>query len=100
MTTRERMTWLLIGCAVGAGIALLYAPQSGKETRKLVGRKAAEARDAVLEKGEQVRDTLVDTGERIAEAGRGAYRKGAGIASDAATRAAGLVEAGRRAVKG
>ena len=40
---------LLIGALVGAGIALLVAPSSGEETRRLIARRArrlaADARD-------------------------------------------------------
>ena len=40
---------LLIGALVGAGIALLVAPSSGEETRRLISRRArrlaADARD-------------------------------------------------------
>jgi len=34
-----------VGALVGAGIALLYAPQSGKETRDLLARKTRELKD-------------------------------------------------------
>src|SRR5262245_8318726 len=35
---------LLVGALVGAGVALLLAPQSGEETRNAIGRKARHAR--------------------------------------------------------
>ena len=35
----------LIGIAVGAGVALLMAPQSGEETRRRIGRAGRDARD-------------------------------------------------------
>lgn len=95
MKTAERVGWLLIGAAVGAGIALLYAPVSGKEARKLVRRKAEDARDAVVEAGGHVRDKAVEAGESVAQAARGVYRKGATMAADAAS----VVDAGRRAAK-
>jgi gas vesicle protein len=96
MKTTERVGWLLIGAAVGAGIALLYAPVSGKEARKLIRRRAEDARDTIAETGGQIRDrvvettgqirdTLVETGESIADAGRGVYRKGASVAAGAAS---------------
>jgi gas vesicle protein len=95
MKTAERVGWLLIGAGIGAGIALLYAPVSGEETRKLIRRKAEGARDTIAEAGEQVRDRVVEAGESVAEAARGVYRKGATMAAGAA----GVIDAGRRAVK-
>ncbi len=92
--TSERVIWLLIGASVGAGIALLYAPKAGKDTRRMLRRKAEDARSAIAETGGQIRDTLVDTGETILDAGRDVYRK----ASTAAAGATGIFETGRRAV--
>jgi gas vesicle protein len=86
--------WLLIGAAVGAGIAMLYAPKSGKDTRRLLRRKAEDARDAIAETTGQIRDKVVTTGETIADAGRDVYRK----AGTAASAAAGLFEASKRVV--
>lgn len=96
MKTAERVGWLLIGAAAGAGIALLYAPVSGKETRKFIRRKAGDARDTVVEAGEQVRDKVTEAGESVADAAREVYRKGASVAAGAT----GLYESGRRIVKG
>ena len=39
-TPRSGFTVFAIGALIGAGVALLYAPQSGKETRKLLAKKA------------------------------------------------------------
>ena len=96
MKTTERVGWLLIGAAVGAGIALLYAPVSGKETRKLIRRRAEEARDTVVEAGGQVRNKVAGASESVADAAREVYRKGASMAAGAA----GVYESGRRIVKG
>jgi len=89
MKTAERVGWLLIGAAAGAGIALLYAPLSGQETRKLIRRKAEDARDSVVEASGQV-------GESVADAAREVYRRGASMAAGAS----GIFDAGRRAAKG
>jgi gas vesicle protein len=35
----------ILGAAVGAGVALLCAPRSGKETRELLARKSREIRE-------------------------------------------------------
>ncbi len=95
MSTTERILWVMLGAGVGAGIALLYAPKTGKDTRRYLRRKAEDARDAVVEAGEQIRDKVADTGESIWDAGRGVYRK----ASTAVEGAAEMFEAGRRRVK-
>ncbi len=52
MRARRTMATLgamLAGCAVGVGAALLYAPQSGERTRRLIKRKAEDV-------GEEARD--------------------------------------------
>jgi len=36
---RSTFTIFTVGALIGASVALLYAPQSGKETRKLLARK-------------------------------------------------------------
>ncbi|HVX65064.1 MAG TPA: YtxH domain-containing protein [Bryobacteraceae bacterium] len=95
MKTSERILWVMVGAAVGAGIALLYAPKTGRDTRRYLRRRAEDAREAIAETGEQIRDRVVDTGETILDAGRDAYRK----ASSAVEGAANIFEAGRRKVK-
>lgn len=55
----EKFVWFIVGAAVGAGIALLYSPTSGKETRRYLA-----------EKGEQARQALAETGGQILERGR------------------------------
>jgi len=39
----------LAGAAVGAAVALLFAPAPGSETREAVNRRAKEGRDRVME---------------------------------------------------
>ena len=50
--------WFLIGGTLGAGLALLFAPQSGDRTRRLVGRKLSKLRDAADVALDDLRDTL------------------------------------------
>lgn len=64
-TSTSFVTGLLAGAAVGAAIALLYAPQSGKETREKLKLKLKELEDQfeVLkgkagEKTNQLKDDL------------------------------------------
>lgn len=50
----------LFGAAIGAGIALLLAPQSGEETRRDIKRKAGEMKAAAKEAAGDLSDTVVD----------------------------------------
>ena len=78
------MVWFLVGAAVGAGVALLYAPQSGDRTRRLLGRKLADGRDALSEQGSD----LLDRSREL-------FEKGRKVADDAAE----LFERGRSMVR-
>ncbi len=67
----------LAGVGIGAVVALLFAPKSGKETRQLIGRKAEEGSDYVAAKSREFRKQAEDfvgrgrkTAERLADKGR------------------------------
>jgi gas vesicle protein len=77
--------WFLTGAAVGAAIALLYAPASGREARKFIRKKAEEGRE-----------TLDDAGKEIVDRGRDYYKKGLKIAEEAGD----LLERGKKLVTG
>ncbi|HWZ29781.1 MAG TPA: YtxH domain-containing protein [Bryobacteraceae bacterium] len=79
------LVWFIAGAAVGASIALLYAPQSGKETRRLIKKKTKEGREA-----------LSDTAGDLMDKGRELYEKGLRVADEAAE----MIERGRRLVEG
>ena len=49
-----------VGTLIGAGIALLYAPQSGKETRKLLSKKAKQLRDMAQNTVESAQEYIKD----------------------------------------
>jgi gas vesicle protein len=51
---------LLLGLALGAGVALLLAPQSGEETRRAVARRARRAQDAAQDFVGDVSGTVAD----------------------------------------
>jgi len=83
--TISTLAWFLTGAAIGATVAILYAPKSGKETRKYLADKAEAGREAVE-----------SAGEEIAEAGRDMFERGRRLVEDAAD----LFERGRKLVKG
>ena len=55
---------LLIGALVGAGIALLIAPSSGAETRRLISRRARRLAADARERYEDARHQLRQARER------------------------------------
>lgn len=79
-----KMIWFLTGAAVGAGVALLYAPKTGRDTRRQIGRTAREGREA-----------MADAGRDLYEKSRDLYEKGRRVAEDAAD----FFERGRRLVE-
>jgi len=50
----------LLGAMVGAGIALLLAPQSGEETRRDIKLKARQVSDAARDAAGDLQDTVAD----------------------------------------
>ena len=100
MRTGEKVIWFMIGAAIGAGVALLYAPQSGKDTRKLIRRKAEDAKETLVETSEQIRDRIAETSESALKAGRTAYRKSVDLATGAAESAAELLSRAKAQVRG
>lgn len=77
--------WFTAGAAIGATIALLYAPQTGKDTRRYLGKKTR-----------QGREVLVDAGGDLAEKGKDLIEKGRRMADEAAD----LFERGRKIIEG
>jgi gas vesicle protein len=68
----------LLGAVSGAAVALLYAPQSGRETREYLGEKANEARARAAEAAARGRDAITQGRETLTtaiERGREAYQQ-------------------------
>jgi gas vesicle protein len=55
----------LIGLALGAGVALLLAPQSGEETRRGIAQRARRAQDAARDFVEDVSGTVADKFDEV-----------------------------------
>lgn len=83
-----KFVYFLMGLGIGALIGILFAPQSGEQTRELIADRADEGRDYLLRKGREVRDqasSFADRGKEVlaqqrdqlaaaVEAGKQAYR--------------------------
>lgn len=67
-----------IGAAVGAGLALLYAPRSGKETRAILAQKSHDLKDKADELLSEAKDFVRSKKNEITaavEAGKEAMRE-------------------------
>ena len=51
----------LVGLALGAGVALLFAPKSGEETRRDLKRRAIRARRLAEQKAGEISDSVSET---------------------------------------
>jgi len=63
-----KISFFVAGLGIGAAIALLFAPQSGEETRKQIAEKAQDGKDYVTTKGRELRkhaEELVDQGKEL-----------------------------------
>jgi gas vesicle protein len=76
----------VLGAVTGAAVALLMAPASGEEVRRMIGEKAREGRDRASDAARQGRDfwnRQRDTISTAVERGREAYQQARGGQPDA-----------------
>jgi gas vesicle protein len=85
----EKALFFVLGGFVGAAIALLLAPRSGEETRRLIAMKSREGADFIASRTQDVSEKtsgLIDRGKELLqqqrdqlaaalEAGKQAYRE-------------------------
>ena len=88
----NRMSYFFLGLGIGVAVGVVFAPQSGEETRGLIKSKADESKDYLKRRGTELKDSaggLIDKGrgmvsrqkENLAEAveaGKQAYRETVG----------------------
>ena len=79
------VAWFITGAVIGATVAVLFAPKSGRETRRLIADTAQRGKDAVA-----------DSAEDIAEVSRDMFERGRKLVEDAAD----LFDRGRKLVRG
>ena len=80
----SKAVWFMAGIAIGATVALLYAPATGEDTRRQLSRKAQRSRDAIA-----------DAGSDLLDRGRDMYERGRKLADEAAD----MFERGRKIVE-
>ena len=85
---RNEFTSFLVGLGVGVGIGMLFAPNSGQETREMMKNKAGEGTEYLKQRGSELKDVTtgwVDKSKEVVgrqketvrdavEAGQMAYR--------------------------
>jgi gas vesicle protein len=64
----------MAGALIGAGVALLFAPQPGSELRGMLRNYANRAKDDLVERGQEAWDTAVERGKEYYEKGEEAVR--------------------------
>ena len=64
----SKFVYFLVGVGFGALLGVLFAPQSGEETRKVISDRADEGRDYLLRKSRQVREQAAEYIDRSKEA--------------------------------
>lgn len=66
---------IVLGALVGAAVALLYAPCTGEETRKILKKKALLAKKKAMEMKDDVAEELGDLKERAEKGAKDLERK-------------------------
>jgi gas vesicle protein len=97
MSMRNREFWIALGVGAVAGgvVALLYAPQSGAQTRKKLRRGIEDAGEALEEAGDYLRaqaEYLSHEAQKLIERSKDQFEDALDAASGAATRAAKSVQ--------
>lgn len=84
----SRFIYFLAGLGIGALVGVLFAPQSGEETRDLLAGKAGESREYLLRRSRELREQASDYVER-----------GKGILTEQRDHLTAAVEAGKQAYR-
>lgn len=103
----DKFLYFLAGAGIGAVLALLFAPKSGRETRDLIARTATDGREYLANKVTEGKQFVEETGRKVGddfssfldrskdavqrqkeqltaafEAGKAAYREEKGISNE------------------
>ena len=89
-----------IGGLVGAAVALLFAPQSGEETRTMIHDKGILLRDQASERAGELRSRAEHLAQDARERAEELQKRGQVVLEEQRARIDQAVEAGKRAVRG
>jgi gas vesicle protein len=82
------LVFFLLGAATGAAIALLYAPQEGEATRRIIAEKAGDVKDKATDYTSTVASTAKDKWGQLTDKAQEIVARGQGAANDAIDNAA------------
>ena len=97
MEDDNKFSYFFLGLGLGVAVGLLFAPNSGAETRDLIRSKADESKDYLRRRGTELRDSATDVLEKgktavsrqrdhlaaAVDAGKQAYREAVSGVPDA-----------------
>ena len=63
----DKLLFFLAGAGIGAVLALLFAPKSGRETREMLARTATDSRDFLTNKVSEGRTYVEGTGRKVTD---------------------------------
>lgn len=78
----SKILWFFAGAAVGASIALLFAPATGEDTRKAIADTTQKGRDAIAGSSREVYDKgreMLDRGRKLADDAADMFERGRNI---------------------
>jgi len=66
-TGGTKVVYFLVGLGFGALLGVLFAPQAGEDTRRMISDRAEDGREYMLRKSRQVREQAADYIDRSKE---------------------------------
>jgi gas vesicle protein len=94
---REFLLGMCIGSAIGAAVALLYAPQAGEDTRDLIRQKTTDAKEKVTEVAGTVKQTVAEKADTVKSSATELMDKGRGFVESKKALVTAAVDAGKQA---
>ncbi len=89
---------ILIGGMIGAAFALLYAPQSGRETRKDITRAARRGKDCTVDLIEDAIDDVNDLAKDLKKRAGDIFEQGVDLSDKTKKEVVAALEQGQKAL--
>jgi gas vesicle protein len=83
-----KFLYFLTGLSIGALVGILFAPQSGEQTREMLAGRVEEGRELLAKRGREIREQATEYLER-----------GKGVLSQQKEHLAAAIEAGKQAYR-